>query len=105
MNVTLDPTQFVNGKLVVHYSLRRRATFTLIQESFPGASQIGNINLVSVLVEQLDTSGQPITKNISTPIIAIGDSRVQVTSSDATLRGKQLTPDNMNQCVVNLVET
>lgn len=105
MNITLDRTQFVNNKLVVHYSLRRRATFTLLEETFPGLSQSGSINLVTVLVEQLDTVGVAITKYISTPIIAVGDARVQVTSSDSTLRGKQLTPDNMNDCVVTLVET
>lgn len=104
MNITLDRTQFVNNKLVVNYGLRKKATFTLIEESFPGLSQIGEINLVTVLIEQLDVDGTPISKDISTPIIAVGDSRVQVTTTDATLRGKQLTPDNMNYCVVTLVE-
>jgi hypothetical protein len=46
----------------------------------------------------------PLGVVLAKPGGPIGDDRVQVTSTDATLRGVQLTPDNMNKCVVNLVE-
>jgi hypothetical protein len=104
MELTPTLDKFIGNKLVVYYGNNKRATFTILDEQFSGMNMVGIIDKITVFVEQLDTQGAVVSSNIYSPIIGIGNNEVQVTTSDSSQRGKQLTKNNMATTVVNLVE-
>lgn len=104
MQITPTPDMFTGNKLVIYYGNNKRATLTILNEQFPGMNMVGIINKITVFVEQLNTQGTVLSSKIYSPIIGIGNTDVQVTTTDSTQRGKQLTQDNMTTTVVNLVE-
>lgn len=104
MQITPTLDMFTGNKLVVHYGNNKRATLTILNEEFSGMNMVSTIDRITVFVEQLDTQGNVLSSKIYSPIIGVGNGDVQVTTSDAAQRGKQLKQSNMTTTVVNLVE-
>jgi hypothetical protein len=104
MDIVLKNSDFVNSKLYVTYGVRQEAMFTIIDETFAGLNTLGNINRVTCMVRKLDANGGILRASMAAMVIGIGDGQVGITSADASLRGKLLTHDNMEQCVVTLYE-
>lgn len=104
MNVILLNKNFVNNKLSVGYGTRQQATFTIVDESFQGANNLGTINRITCLIQQFDATGAVVMSSIVSPVIGMGDGKIGVLTTEPALRGKVLTHNNMEQCVVNLVE-
>jgi hypothetical protein len=103
MELVLRPEMFVNNRYTVSYG-SREALFTIVDEEFSGNNRLGRINRITVLVREFDTSGKGTGAVLCSAVIGIGDGIVGVQSEDSTLRGKLLTHENMEQCVVTLYE-
>jgi len=103
MEITLKPEMFVNNKYAVFYG-NREALFTIVDEEFIGNNTLGRINRITVLVRILDKTGKESSARLCTTIIGLGDGFVGVYSSNPALKGKVMTKDNMEQCVVVLCE-
>jgi hypothetical protein len=104
MELVLREEQFVNDKYTVDYGNNRTAEFTIIDEEYSGMSRLGRINRILALVFQKDTAGNCIGGTYCRTVIVIGDGIVGVRSDYAELRGKPMTRDNMDKCVVILYE-
>lgn len=103
--IVLRNTNFVNNKLYVGYGVRKQAMFTIVDESFSGMNTLGRVNRVTCILRQLDVSGKVTgTPALVSLLIGVGDGSVGVSSTDPALRGKPLTHENMEQCVVTLYE-
>jgi hypothetical protein len=103
MELVLHPDMFVNNRYAVAYG-NREALFTIIDEDFFGNSRLGRINRITVLVRKFDTAGKESGASLCTTVIGIADGIVGVRSDNSALRGKLLTHENMEQCVVELYE-
>jgi hypothetical protein len=103
MELTLHPDMFVNNRYTVVYG-NREALFTIIDEEFAGNSRLGRINRITVLVREFSTTGKETGTVLCTTVIGLGDGIVGVRSDNPALRGKLLTHENMEQCVVKLYE-
>jgi hypothetical protein len=104
MDLILRNENFVNNKLYVSYGTRQQAMFTIIDETFQGTNGLGRVNRLTCLVRQLDAGGETVSSSLASLVIGLGDGMVGVASDDATLRGKVLTHENMESCVVTLYE-
>jgi hypothetical protein len=104
MLIVLEESMFVNNKLLVSYGTRQQAEFTIIDEEFMGANNLGRVNRVTCLIRKFDAANEVISTSIATTVIGIGDGKVGVTSDNADLRGKMMTHQNMAECVVELYE-
>lgn len=104
MELTLTPDMFVNNKYVQAYGARQEATFTIIDEEFKGINLLGRVNRLLCLVKKYNTDGSIASASLSTTVIGIGDGKVGVMCADPALRGKLMTKDNMELCVVKLYE-
>jgi hypothetical protein len=94
---------FVNSRCTVAYG-NREALFTIIDEEFSGNNRLGRINRITVLVRDFDTAGKEAGAVLCTTIIGLADGIVGVRSGNPALKGKLLTHDNMEQCVIMLYE-
>jgi hypothetical protein len=94
---------FVNNRYTVVYG-NREALFTIIDEEFSGNNHLGRINRVTVLVREFNTFGKEAGAILCTTVIGLGDGVVGVRSEDPSLKGKLLTHENMEQCVIELYE-
>jgi hypothetical protein len=103
MELILHPDMFVNNRYAVVYG-NREALFTIIDEEFAGNNRFGRINRMTVLVRKFDTDGTEAGAALCTTVIGLGDGIVGVRSEDPSLRGKLLTHENMEQCVITLYE-
>jgi hypothetical protein len=103
MEVVLHPEMFVNDRYTVTYG-NREALFTIIDEEFAGNNHLGRINRITVLVREFDVSGRENGAALCTTVIGLGDGIVGVRSDNSALKGKLLTHENMEQCVVELYE-
>ena len=103
MQLILTETMFTNNKLLVAYG-NREALFTIIDEEFFGNNHLGRINRITVLVRQYDEGGATVNETLCTTVIGLGDGIAGVHSEMPELRGKLLTRENMEQCVVELYE-
>jgi hypothetical protein len=103
MDVVLTNDMFENNRCVIAYG-NREALFTIIDEEFFGNNHLGRINRVTVLVREFDTTGEETGAILCTTVIGLADGIVGVRSDIAALKGKLLTHDNMEQCVVTLYE-
>jgi hypothetical protein len=103
MELILSLEMFVNNRYTITYG-NREALFTIIDEEFFGNNRLGRINRVTVLVRRFDTAGAETDAALCTTVIGIGDGVVGVRSDNPALRGKLLTKDNMDRCVVELYE-
>jgi hypothetical protein len=103
MEVILRPEMFVNNRYTVTYG-NREALFTIIDEEFFGNNRLGRINRITVLVREFTTAGKEADAVLCTTIIGLADGIVGVRSDNPSLKGKLLTHENMEQCVVELYE-
>jgi hypothetical protein len=103
MELVLHPKMFVNNRYTIAYG-NREALFTIIDEEFYGNNHLGRINHITVLVREFGTTGKETGANLCTTVIGLADGIVGVRSGDSALRGKLLTHENMEQCVVELYE-
>jgi hypothetical protein len=94
---------FENNRCLVAYG-NREALFTIIDEEFSGNNRLGRINRIMVLVREFDTAGKETDAAFCTTVIGLADGVVGVRSDNAALKGKLLTHENMEQCVVTLYE-
>lgn len=104
MDLILKKENFVNNKLYVSYGTRQQAMFTIIDEEFKGTNGLGRVNRLTCLVRSLDVAGEVLSSSMAALVVGIGDGKAGVTSSDPALRGKLLTHEIMEQCVVTLYE-
>jgi hypothetical protein len=103
MEIILSKDMFVNNKYSVQYG-NREALFTIIDEEFAGLNNLGRINRITVLVRIFNTRGEELSVTLCTTVIGLGDGIVGIKTNVPALRGKLLTQDNMEQCVVELYE-
>jgi hypothetical protein len=103
MELVLNPDMFVNNRYTVAYG-NREALFTIIDEEFFGNNRLGRINRITVLVREFDTAGKESGAALCTTVIGIADGIAGVRSDNSALKGKLLTHENMEQCVVELYE-
>jgi hypothetical protein len=103
MEIVLRPEMFVNNRYTIAYG-NREALFTIIDEEFAGNNHLGRINRITVLVREFSTLGEETDAVLCTTVIGLGDGIVGVRSDDPALKGKLLTHENMEQCVVELYE-
>jgi len=102
MEITLKPGLFTNNKYAVSYG-NRDALFTIVDEEFAGNNTLGRINRITVLVRIQDKTGKEDVR-LCTTVIGLGDGVVGIYSEDPALKGKVMTKDNMESCVVVLYE-
>jgi hypothetical protein len=103
MEIILSKGMFVNNEYLVRYG-NREALFTIIDEEFAGLNNLARINRITALVRIFDTKGEEVSVTLCTTVIGLGDGIVGVKTETPALRGKLLTQDNMEQCVVELYE-
>jgi hypothetical protein len=103
MEIVLQPEMFVNNRYTVVYG-NREALFTIIDEEFFGNNHLGRINRITVLVREFDTTGKEAGAVLGTTVIGLADGIVGVRSDVPALKGRLLTHENMEQCVVELYE-
>ena len=99
MKLTLTDDMFTNNVYTVYYG-DREAVFTIVDEEFKGNNRLGRINRVLIAIHDLKTR-----EGWSGPaIIGMGDGRAGIYPIDPLLKGQVFNKDNMNRCVVDLVE-
>jgi hypothetical protein len=103
MELVLRPEMFVNNRYTVAYG-NREALFAIIDEEFYGNNHLGRINRITVLVREFDSAGKAGGAALCTTVIGLGDGVVGVRSDNPALKGKLLTHENMEQCIVELYE-
>jgi hypothetical protein len=103
MEIVLRPDMFMDNRYTIAYG-NREALFTIIDEEFAGNNHLGRINRITILVREFDAAGKEAGAALCTTVIGLGDGIVGVRSDDSSLRGKLLTHENMERCVVELYE-
>ena len=103
MEVRLNQDMFVNNKYLLSYG-NREAMFTIVDETYAGNNNIGRVNRITILVRKFAPDRTEEGARLCTTIIGLGDGTVGVASDNAELRGKPMTKDNMEECVVYLYE-
>jgi len=103
MEIVLSAKDFKNNKYVYSYG-NREALFTIVDEEFMGSNNLGRINKITVLLRILDKTGKEIGARLCTTVIGLGDGFVGVYSNNPELKGKVMTKDNMEQCIIILYE-
>jgi hypothetical protein len=103
MELILTEDMFTNGRYSIRYG-NREAVFTIVDEEFSGNNRLGRINRINCLVRVFDDAGSVTGTVLGTMVIGIGDGTSGVRSGDPALRGKLMTHENMNKCVVILYE-
>jgi hypothetical protein len=103
MELTLRPDLFVNNRYTMVYG-NREALFTIIDEEFFGNNRLGRINRITVLVRKFTMAGKEDGAVLCTTVIGLGDGIVGVRSDNPALKGKLLTHENMEQCVIELYQ-
>jgi hypothetical protein len=103
MELILHPEMFVNNRYTAVYG-NREALFTIVDEEFFGNNHLGRINRITVLVREFTAAGKEADAVLCTTVIGLGDGIVGVRSDNPVLKGKLLTQENMEQCVVELYE-
>jgi hypothetical protein len=104
MTLVLTASLFTDNEYAVNYG-NKRATFTIIDESFYyNASLTLDINRIVCVVRTYADDGSVESDVLGSMVIGIGDTVVGVTTTDTTLLGKLLNKDNMASCTVELYE-
>jgi hypothetical protein len=103
MEIVLRPEMFVNNRYTITYG-NREALFTIIDEEFSGNNHLGRINRITVLVREFNLTGKEVGAVLCTTVIGVADGIAGVRSDNSALKGKLLTHENMEQCVVELYE-
>ena len=104
MDISLNQSQFVDGRYSVNFGTNKKATFIVVNESFYGNNNLGVVDRVNIFIESFDTTGEKIGGSFSTSVIGIGDERAGVLTENTELLGDLLTWDNLDQCVIRLYE-
>jgi hypothetical protein len=104
MKVQLNINHFENNKFTVAFDEDKEALFTIVDTSFEGNGDIGNISVITVLVREITLDGSPSGASLRIPIIGMGDGVVGVTTRNPALRGLRLNVNNMAECLVLLGE-
>lgn len=103
MTLVLDESLFVANVYVQEYG-RRKATFTIVDESLLSAGVIANIKRIICTVRQYDVDGAVLWDKFGSLVIGLGNDLVSVTTEDPTILGLKMTKDNMADCMVELYE-
>jgi hypothetical protein len=103
MEVVLTEDLFKNNKYSVRYG-DREALFTIVDEEFAGNNRLGRINQITCVVRTFDMSGGVTGAVYGTMVIGLGDGITGVRTDESALRGKLMTRENMDKCVVILYE-
>lgn len=103
MEVVLTEDMFTNNRYSVRYG-NHEAVFIIVDEEFAGNNRLGRINRMVCLVRTFDASGSVTGGDFGTMVIGLGDGVAGVRSSEPALRGKLMTHENMDKCVVILYE-
>jgi hypothetical protein len=104
MEIILQESMFENNRCYVSYGTDKQAVFTIIDEEFQGNNRLGRINRMTCFVHTVSPDGSVSPGVLGSLVIGLGDGIVGVRSGNPELRGKLMTHDNMNQCVVELYE-
>jgi hypothetical protein len=104
MTLVLHPEQFVNNKFTVQFGDSREALFTIVDEELAGGSCVARINRITILVYTRKADGTVPDGMLCTNVIGLGDGVAGVHTENAALRGKLLSRDNMEECVIELFE-
>lgn len=104
MIFTLSASMFENGSYTVEYGYKK-ATFTIIDEDYTGSNGLFlAVNRMLCTVKTYDETGSLLDETFGSLVIGMGDENVAITTNEPSIRGKLLTKDNMEQCVVELYE-
>jgi hypothetical protein len=103
MEIILSGDMFVNNKYSIRYG-NREALFTIIDEEYAGLNNLARVNRITVLVRIFSAEGKEVSAILCTTVIGLGDGVVGVKTEVPALRGKLLTKNNMEQCVMELYE-
>ena len=104
MTITLSPDLFTNNVYVVSYGGLKKATFTILNETFSAGPQSAQVKRMLCDIQVFDTSGNLVSERFGSLVIGLGDQNVSVTSSNSSLLGLLMSSDNMAQCSVELYE-
>jgi hypothetical protein len=104
MEIALRESMFENNTYSVSYGTDKQAVFTIIDEEFKGNNRLGRINRMTCLVRTFSPDGSVSSGVMGSLVVGLGDQLVGVRSENTELRGKLLTHDVMDQCVVELYE-
>jgi hypothetical protein len=103
MEIRLIEKMFKDGEYSLRYG-NRRATFTIIDETFAGNNRLGRVNRVNCAIRQYDEYGKETGAALGMPVVGLGNTLVGVRGDDRSLNGEVLSRDNMDRCVVILHE-
>jgi len=102
MELVLKKELFENDEYTVQYG-SREIKFIIIDEEFLGNNRLGRINRI-VILANIPGSGDT-EMMLCTGIIGLGTAGVVgIHSEYPELRGKPLTHENMDRCVIELYE-
>jgi hypothetical protein len=100
MEVQLSLDMFENNVCVVPYGDGLEATFTIVDEEFAGLNTLARVNCVLIMIRRAATQ----ELFVGSAVIGLGDGVVGIKTDEASLRGKLLSKDNLDQCVAELYE-
>lgn len=103
MTLTLNEDLFENGEYRLQYGLKT-AIFSIIDEEFTGITGTAKIDRMLCTIQTFDETGEKTNEELGSLVIGLGDKNIAVTSDDDGIRGKLMTKDNMELCVVELYE-
>jgi hypothetical protein len=104
VELVLDESLFENDKYSITYGNNRVALFTIIDEEFKGRNNLGRVNRITILTADSDNRDALTNATLRASVIGFGDQFVSIRSDDPSLRGKPLTHENMDRCIVELYE-
>ena len=103
MEIRLDGEMFENGRFVARCG-DWEVLFIIVDEEFPGNNDLGRINRIVIEARKHGPAGEVGTAQFQTTVIGLRAGIVGIRSPNPALRGKLLTKDNMEECVVMVYE-
>lgn len=104
MQFILEESMFQNGSYSIEYG-SKKATFTIIAEDYLGSGGLSlSVNRMICVIEEYDDAGSLLSEQFGSLVIGLGDKNVAVMTDDISIRGKLLSKDNMDRCLVELYE-
>lgn len=104
MDLRLEQINFVDGRFSQSFGANKKATFIVVQESFPGNNNLGVVDRINIFIETFNPDGTKESGSFSTSIIGVGDGIAGILTDNTELLGQVLKWDNMEECVIRLYE-